>query len=93
MSYNDSFHRVEHQVYWYMSHHEIVHKKRMGCGKCDNCNRENCGSCSACLDMVQYGGPGIKKKICVNRVCPNKRRALDELDQRLRDTVSRRESA
>ena len=42
-------------------------KKR--CGKCDGCQIKNCGICLYCLDMRRFGGKGIKKQACMQRVC------------------------
>ena len=44
-------------------------KRRRRCGKCDGCNQDNCGQCTSCLDKVQFGGPGLKKRCCIKRKC------------------------
>ena len=36
---------------------------------CDGCMKADCGSCTNCLDKKRFGGPGKKKKTCVQRVC------------------------
>jgi len=46
--------------------------KRARCGACASCTlREDCGNCHNCRDKPKYGGPGVKKQACVNRVCHN----------------------
>ena len=37
--------------------------------KCSGCQLEDCGSCKFCIDMIKFGGPGRKKKRCIERVC------------------------
>ena len=37
--------------------------------KCEGCLRLDCRSCVYCKDMRKYGGPGRKKKGCINRTC------------------------
>merc|ERR1711972_245593 len=39
------------------------------CGSCKNCLAKDCGTCKNCLDKPRFGGPGIKKKACIARVC------------------------
>lgn len=39
------------------------------CGYCPNCLREDCGECTTCLDMVKFGGPGVKRQRCLERWC------------------------
>uniref|UniRef100_A0A7S4BY51 CXXC-type domain-containing protein n=1 Tax=Chrysotila carterae TaxID=13221 RepID=A0A7S4BY51_CHRCT len=41
------------------------------CGTCAACRAKDCGKCKNCLDKPRFGGPGIKKKACVSRVCRN----------------------
>jgi len=45
--------------------------KNARCGTCEACLAKDCGRCKNCLDKPRFGGPGIKKKACVNRVCLN----------------------
>jgi hypothetical protein len=45
--------------------------KAARCGSCDACRAKDCGECKNCLDKPRFGGPGVKKKACVNRVCLN----------------------
>ncbi|XP_065920475.1 uncharacterized protein [Dysidea avara] len=44
-------------------------KRSRRCGECIGCTSVDCQKCSACQDMVKYGGPGKKKQCCVNRRC------------------------
>lgn len=39
------------------------------CGSCTACRAKDCGSCKNCLDKPRFGGPGVKKKACMARVC------------------------
>lgn len=39
------------------------------CGSCMACRAQDCGQCKNCLDKPRFGGPGIKKKACIARVC------------------------
>jgi len=39
------------------------------CGACSACRSKDCGTCKNCLDKPRFGGPGIKKKACISRVC------------------------
>jgi len=41
------------------------------CGACVACNARDCGVCKNCRDKPRFGGPGIKKKACVARICRN----------------------
>lgn len=44
-------------------------RRRTRCKKCEACQRNDCGECSFCLDMVKFGGPGRAKQTCVMRQC------------------------
>ena len=44
-------------------------KRSQQCGECIPCKSKDCQKCSACQDMVKYGGPGKKKQCCINRRC------------------------
>jgi len=41
------------------------------CTKCTGCRKENCGECEYCLDMPRFGGMGVIKQKCQDRVCVN----------------------
>ena len=43
--------------------------KNTRCKKCPGCIKQNCGLCSHCQDMRQFGGPGKIKQACVQRTC------------------------
>ena len=43
--------------------------KRRRCGTCAGCLADNCGACGNCLDMPKFGGPGVKKQACRDRLC------------------------
>ena len=47
-------------------------KRSQRCGECIPCKSKDCQKCSACQDMVKYGGPGKKKQCCINRRCVGK---------------------
>lgn len=48
-------------------HFAGVRRKR--CGRCTGCTSTDCGSCRFCLDKPKFGGPGKKKKPCLQRIC------------------------
>jgi len=51
------------------------------CGACAGCKAQDCGVCKNCRDKPRFGGPGIKKKACIGRMCVNQARGgLDEDD-------------
>ena len=51
------------------------------CGTCRGCTASDCGGCKNCRDKTKFGGPGIKKKACLRRVCHTlKNRDGDEDD-------------
>lgn len=45
--------------------------KRRRCGICEFCQQPNCGECSACKNMLKFGGTGSSKQACNQRRCPN----------------------
>eukprot|EP00731_Ephydatia_muelleri_P024749 Em0016g1020a len=45
--------------------------KRKRCGVCEVCQQTDCGQCTACKDMIKFGGTGRSKQCCVHRRCPN----------------------
>lgn len=50
--------------------------KSRRCGECEGCMRDDCGQCVPCADKPRFGGPGTKKKACVQRFC--RTRKLEE---------------
>ena len=44
-------------------------RRGRGCGKCEGCQRADCGECTFCKDKPKFGGPGTKKQRCALRVC------------------------
>jgi len=48
------------------SHHK---HRRLPCRTCSNCLRPNCGSCTSCRDMPQFGGKGVSRQSCIHRKC------------------------
>ena len=44
-------------------------KRRINCGQCEGCKRDDCRLCVFCKDMKKFGGPAKKKKACKYRVC------------------------
>ncbi|KAF2360331.1 S-adenosyl-L-methionine-dependent methyltransferase [Trinorchestia longiramus] len=45
--------------------------RRMRCGVCEACLRQDCGECSNCKNMIKFGGSGRAKQCCKERRCPN----------------------
>ena len=43
------------------------------CGKCDGCEREDCGMCKNCVDKPKFGGIGQRKQGCVRKICKQPR--------------------
>ena len=39
------------------------------CGKCDGCERDDCGTCKNCVDKPKFGGIGQRKQGCVRKLC------------------------
>ena len=39
------------------------------CGKCDGCERDDCGMCKNCVDKPKFGGIGQRKQGCVRKIC------------------------
>ena len=49
---------------------KVPHRhKSVPCKTCANCVRDNCGRCSSCRDMPQFGGRGLCRQSCVLRKC------------------------
>ena len=48
----------------------VERTKKSRCGECEACTRDDCGKCIYCLDKPKFGGPNIKKQVCLKRVCP-----------------------
>ena len=59
--------------------------KRRRCGVCEVCQLTDCGKCSACRDMVKFGGSGRSKQACVHRRCPNM--ALNQAEESEEETA------
>ena len=47
-------------------------KRKLRCGKCNQCKNVDCGKCKFCLDKPKFGGNGRLKQCCVNRHCTAK---------------------
>ena len=45
------------------------------CGKCDGCERDDCGMCKNCVDKPKFGGLGQRKQGCVRKICRQPREA------------------
>ena len=46
------------------------------CGKCDGCEREDCGTCKNCVDKPKFGGIGQRKQGCIRKLCREPRVAV-----------------
>ncbi|XP_033200860.1 DNA (cytosine-5)-methyltransferase PliMCI [Bombus vancouverensis nearcticus] len=57
---------------------EVSGPKRHRCGVCETCQQPDCGICTACKDMIKFGGSGRSKQACNRRRCPNM--AIQEAD-------------
>ena len=51
------------------------------CGQCEACRAPDCGQCKECLDKPKFGGSGIRKKACVNRLCTTANANLSQPSQ------------
>lgn len=54
------------------SHFLFAHftgKRRVRCGKCAGCVKEDCGECKACKDKPKFGGSGTMKQSCEKKKC------------------------
>ncbi|XP_019860626.1 PREDICTED: lysine-specific demethylase 2A-like [Amphimedon queenslandica] len=47
----------------------VKKKRRRRCQKCAGCTAPDCGKCAFCLDMVKFGGQGIRRQCCKERNC------------------------
>jgi len=45
------------------------------CGKCDGCERDDCGTCKNCVDKPKFGGIGQRKQGCIMKHCKQPRLA------------------
>lgn len=45
--------------------------RRSRCGDCRGCKAQDCKRCKNCQDQKRYGGPGKRKRPCVDRKCLN----------------------
>ena len=48
----------------------MEYKRKMKCGECNACLRDDCGKCVACLDKPKFGGPSRLKQGCEKKKCP-----------------------
>ncbi len=78
---NDREHKQEQRSPKAKVQNEPLQKgiKRKRCGDCPGCSTDECGKCVYCLDMVKYGGPGRKKRCCINRQCNALQEVLKEV--------------
>jgi len=47
----------------------IKRPRSVRCGKCEGCERDDCGECKNCLDKPKFGGIGQRKQGCIKKVC------------------------
>ena len=43
--------------------------RKWKCQQCENCQKDDCGKCRNCLDMIKFGGTGKSKQGCIERIC------------------------
>ena len=43
--------------------------RKWKCKQCENCQKDDCGKCRNCLDMIKFGGTGKSKQGCIERIC------------------------
>ncbi|KAL7541581.1 hypothetical protein ACHAXR_011047 [Thalassiosira sp. AJA248-18] len=48
----------------------VEYSRKMKCGECKACMREDCGVCINCLDKPKFGGPSRLKQACIEKKCP-----------------------
>jgi len=57
--------------------------RKVRCGVCQGCTRDNCGKCVKCLDMPRFGGENRLRQACAMRKCL---RMQAKLQKRVRET-------
>jgi len=57
------------------------YKSSQRCGTCRGCTSSDCGQCKNCKDKPRFGGPGIKKKACLRRLCLKAHREMNSDDE------------
>ena len=53
------------------SNRNKMRKRRLACGHCSPCLREDCGDCSSCRDKPKFGGLNKRKQKCLLKKCQN----------------------
>ena len=43
--------------------------RRTSCGMCSGCQKDDCGECKMCINMIKFGGNGKMKQKCLKRRC------------------------
>ena len=43
--------------------------RRKACEECDNCKKEDCGTCRQCKDKPKFGGRNVLRERCKERRC------------------------
>jgi len=71
--------RHAHGGEWAQGDGRMRPQKTHRCGTCKGCTSSDCGLCKNCRDKPRFGGPGIKKKACLRRICLKARNG-DESD-------------
>ena len=54
----------------YSTNLTIGESKRVHCGSCSVCTRDDCGQCRYCLDIIKFEGAGKKRHTCILGKCP-----------------------
>ena len=65
----ESIIKTNQTTYNKIYHKSNINKRLLRCRICEGCLAEDCGRCKNCKDKPRFGGNGIRKKCCLDRIC------------------------